>query len=646
MKNYLLCLGLFFIFHCQAQQRTLVQKTIDTLSFRQANRAYIDDIKYTLQNDSTVTGWTKYHTFRSYVHLYKGEEDSAIFHANKAIAVYDSIERGHWASDGLIHKAYYIIGLYQFFDGKLIQSLNSLNTGLEYCSKFPESPSKFTWKYYILARISVIHKLRGDYKLALEMRRATLEDIDQVTPRYEGGVLYASLGKLYAYLNNRDSAYYYYHQALKKLNDNTLPIEDNYPIESFYTNIMAVNNNLGDLHFENKDIDSALFYYEKAYQTLTVHKLSGENTFSLSRFSTRANMAYVLSQKDSLQSAIIMLADVRDSIYQLSEYTREERDLKLKTYNLLSDLYEQNTDYGKAIQSQKQLNEYLINYNEKSIADQLQLYSTQFGVKEKEVSILQLKKNANIQELVVKQKNIINWILGTLLISILGLGWLFIRQRQLKNKYRTANLEQRLLRSQLSPHFVFNSLNSAISLAEKKSDKMIPYLFKLSRLFRLVLKNSREEFVSLSEELQAVKDYLELESNFLQKFDYHIDLSYDIDSSTLFIPPMFIQPLVENAIEHGFQGKKGERIIVTICKSEHQNALRCIVEDNGIGYTNAMDSLGKFNKNQSFSGKILKERLKIYSQSFKIDTDYSIRDRDHELRGTSVNITIPFILDS
>ena len=142
--------------------------------------------------------------------------------------------------------------------------------------------------------------------------------------------------------------------------------------------------------------------------------------------------------------------------------------------------------------------------------------------------------------------------------------YLFFRKRQTDQKFKLASVEQRLLRSQLNPHFLFNALNSIVSLSTSNSEKTVPYTLKLSSLLRSILKNSREDFVTLAEELRSIEDYLELESNFSERFSYSVRVDDAIDSEILLIPPMFIQPFIENAIKHGFSGAEADRIELSV----------------------------------------------------------------------------------
>ncbi|MEM7187680.1 MAG: histidine kinase, partial [Bacteroidota bacterium] len=264
---------------------------------------------------------------------------------------------------------------------------------------------------------------------------------------------------------------------------------------------------------------------------------------------------------------------------------------------------------------------------------------------EKEDSIRNLQETTAEQDLIITQRTIITWAVGGLFLLLGGLAYLFYRKRQADNKYRVANVEQRLLRSQLNPHFLFNALNSVVSLASVRSDKTVPYTLKLSSLLRAILQNSRAEFVTLAEELSAVEDYLELESNFSEQFSYDVQLDERIDVEELLVPPMFIQPFLENAIKHGIVGKEDGYIELRITLSEGEKSLQCIILDNGTGYSKSLEQQKSDPQHQSVSGDILNERLQLYAKTLKSKAFFSINDLPND-EGTRVDIHIPYVKDN
>ena len=124
------------------------------------------------------------------------------------------------------------------------------------------------------------------------------------------------------------------------------------------------------------------------------------------------------------------------------------------------------------------------------------------------------------------------------------------------------NLQQRLLLSQMTPHFLFNSLNVISHLVDKNDEKTIPYVHKLANLYRQILNNSRDEFVEFEEEVKLIENYLAVQSNFSANFEYECNYDELGNTEGVLIPPMLIQPFIENSIVHGFTNFEEKKIIM------------------------------------------------------------------------------------
>ena len=232
------------------------------------------------------------------------------------------------------------------------------------------------------------------------------------------------------------------------------------------------------------------------------------------------------------------------------------------------------------------------------------------------------------------------WSLGSILFTFLIGLWVYkIRVRKLKMqeaaKRRIKELEIKAVRSQMNPHFVFNALNSIQSLINGNQFKEANiYLSKFAVLLRGVLNNSEKPMVTLSDELQAVELYCQLEQlRFEFKFEIHIDPLVDAD--IIEIPGMIIQPLVENAIVHGLspKGNEGELTI----RIEKQNGNLCVcVTDNGVG----LDSLKVDELSQKgFGLKLVEERINILYLDGK-EASLIVENRS-DATGTVATLIIP-----
>jgi hypothetical protein len=243
------------------------------------------------------------------------------------------------------------------------------------------------------------------------------------------------------------------------------------------------------------------------------------------------------------------------------------------------------------------------------------------------------------------------WFTGLIFVLTLIAGFLLFRNRlkviQRRNKIQRNMdlLEQKALLAQMNPHFIFNALNSIQSfLLYNENELAERYLSKLSQLIRLTLTNSRETDITILKELDSLKMYLELEQmRFKNKFNFEIDVSVNKEELTRFIPPMLIQPFVENSIIHGFKGLENSGSIVVKFIEIKENKLKVEVVDNGVGYlSNKVNKDGSSHK--SYGTQITSERLILFKERYQSAFDYSIEvltdENDHSI-GTKVKISIP-----
>jgi len=232
---------------------------------------------------------------------------------------------------------------------------------------------------------------------------------------------------------------------------------------------------------------------------------------------------------------------------------------------------------------------------------------------------------------------VVNWQLNKKHLKVL-------QQETLKRKL--IDLELQALRSQMNPHFIFNSINSIQHfIVGNHPAEAQKYLSKFAKLMRNVLDNSKTSHISLEKELQTIELYLQLESlRFEDHFDFEINTNPTIDAGYTEVPSMLIQPYVENAIWHGLMHKQGKGKI-TISLKKNNNTLQCTIEDDGIGRKKAQEYKSK-NKitHKSLGMTITKERLQILNNLNANNLSVVITDLSDEKdmpTGTKVDIFIP-----
>ena len=258
--------------------------------------------------------------------------------------------------------------------------------------------------------------------------------------------------------------------------------------------------------------------------------------------------------------------------------------------------------------------------------------------------IKQVKVIDNRLEIAEKQKIWGAFLLLLLTVALLSALFVF-KYRNIKTAHEHIQTEQRLLRSQMTPHFIFNSLSVLQGMILNKEDKKaIIYLSKFSKLLRLILENSREKLVPLKQELKALQNYIDLQNMRGQNgFNYSLIVDEKLNNINVLVPPMLMQPFVENAIEHGFKNNM-ENAEISLKISLEDNKLVCLIKDNGLGINATKQNTNS--KKKSLSTQITAERLKIISKELKVETGVIIEDRSiYKEQGTLVTLTLPYKIE-
>ena len=423
------------------------------------------------------------------------------------------------------------------------------------------------------------------------------------------------INSYYSSKNLRDSALYWYHNVVEK--DTAMENISNHTL--YYANKGLM------LSYENKD-EEALKYHLKVLEIDKEQGFEDPNIFFNTGVSYRKLKKYQLAE-EYLKKALRLASVGRKEIMT---------DVWKETALLYADQHR----WSEALAAKDSAYENNKRITDASFAGKAREIEARYAVKSKddEIRTLAVSNEAN-RRISAQQKTIILILAGAfLLAAVLGIAlW---RRRKLSEKLRQAELEQRLLRSQMEPHFIFNTLSVLQSyIRNNESEKAVRYLNQFARLLRVTLENSRESFVPLKEEVSALENYLSLQSmRFPELFEYEVITWPMYEEEGLLIPPMLLQPFVENAILHGMKQLhyKGH-ISVLIQKEAH--VLRCSIRDNGAGWqtTPAVQS-GK----QSLSTTITRERLAILSRQTGYPAGITVINGTGETQGTHIELCIPF----
>ncbi|MEX1003569.1 MAG: histidine kinase [Crocinitomicaceae bacterium] len=303
------------------------------------------------------------------------------------------------------------------------------------------------------------------------------------------------------------------------------------------------------------------------------------------------------------------------------------------------------TDYSKDELLNKNLQQISVGLADKY---QLQLNQDSSG-EEMETSII--NKQGDTRTVVIgfsAYKDKENRTIGTIALLTDITEQELMRKRLEHGKKQALQYQSMLLGSQLNPHFIFNALNSIqFYILEQNVVQALDYVSDFSKLMRTVLQNSLDKWINLNDEIAFLTQYMELElKRFQGKFDFEIKIDESIDPEETYLPPMLIQPYVENAVIHGFNGvESGGKLFVSFEMFDSET-IKCTIEDNGVGISKeAMDMTNmkkSLSKHSSQGIGLLKRRLEVLKEIEK--SNYSVKlveIKEKNRSGTIVEVFFP-----
>lgn len=524
-----------------------------------------------------------------------------------------------------------------------------------------------------------IYFSEGNYASAIKCFYQSLGIYIQESDNPQIAYVFDQIGAVYYEQGDFNKAYQYYERALKirKLENDSLEVSFSLnnlgitayakheyssaiaffrraiAIKEYYSDISglaSVHNNIGLVFQDLNDLDSSLIHCNLA--VAYSQSCSDRNKEALALVNSGAAYRllgqYALATKD-LQKAL--------ELSEQNGYLNLVRDAASQ----LAELYEAQSMYAEAYKMkslEKTMSDSLLNresLKKIAVAETKFRYENKMATDSLNNVVAATQKDIENKQVVRRQQQISIFIL-LLSILVIVIVWLIFRSSRLKLqlhqdelKRRAAELENTLLRSQMNPHFIFNSMNSIqgfISANDTLSAER--YLAKFARLIRHILENSGQEYILLSEELEALKLYLELEqARFRNKFTWEINLDSSIDAESIMVPPLIIQPFVENAILHGILHLQGNgKIEVKLIHLAEDSKISCIVSDNGVGRKRSAELKKETpGKRKSIGMGLTGERLELLDESSEINpiTIEDLFDSSGNAAGTRVTLLIPYV---
>lgn len=512
---------------------------------------------------------------------------------------------------------------------------------------------------YGLARcyscLGVIYSQEGNYYGSLDNYQNGLKLYQKINQKSSISKSYNNIGIVYKSRSNNTKALEYFKKALKiqeEIGEQTMPV---------------TLTNIGVIYFEDNKLPQAYSYYsraEKLFKTIENTRGSAllQNYWGDYYTKIKAQDKAEAHYKQSLEMYECMQNKFGAS---LSLYNLGTLYFEQSKYNLAMPLATKSLDYAKEIgildqiyHSEKLVSDIYNVQNQPALSlehyknyiiarDSLNTMESSKKFDRAEMDFEYQKKEALFQEKNKREHLLLIFsIIGTLLV--IGLIFLLINRYQVKKRLtlqkEVAEYEQKALHLQMNPHFVFNCLGSISSfIVQNGTDSALKYLSKFSKLMRLTLEYSKDALIPIDKEIESLQNYLELEQlRFHDKFEFKIE-SHESIEFNMGLPPLLIQPFVENAILHGLVPKEGAGMIIVDFDVQNSQLI-CTISDNGIGITkSAAIKENSMKAHKSMALEITKKRLEIMEATISKSAQIEIKEMEenNEVVGTKVTLRLP-----
>ena len=388
--------------------------------------------------------------------------------------------------------------------------------------------------------------------------------------------------------------------------------------------VLKLKSEISKVYASDNELDKAI---EITKNTIVEAEKLGSVAQQIEQQQTLANLYF---QNQNQEEGVLLLEET----YALALKNGRTFDAK-KAVLALSDYYRKQGNDSKAIELYDQ---FLNDFDRMVQADSSLVDSKIFQVTEEKIK--QLEKERALKDELITKKNKFNYVLiGSVILMLILLGLIAKALFSIKTKNKKIALQS--LRREMNPHFIFNSLNSVNQfIAQNKELEANKYLTSYSNLMRNMMESSNKDFITLSNEVEQIKKYLALEHlRFQDKFDYEISVDEKIESDTILVPNMLIQPHLENAIWHGLRYRETIGSLKISFVEENQ-MIKVSIEDDGIGIEKSKELKTENQKvHQSRGLKNGEERIQLLNDLYHQHISCSITNG---LNGVGTLVTLYF----
>ncbi|WP_338790128.1 histidine kinase [Bernardetia sp. MNP-M8] len=540
-----------------------------------------------------------------------------------------------------------------------------------------------------LHNVGVSHWMNSRYDSGLYYYLESVKIVEHLDVPEELVGSYTNIGLAYYKVRKYKQAFFYLKKALQIASKKSSP--------EF---LMQIQINISSSYTGINELDSAVLYAKRALKlaqetgsTIGLHHIYvtlADYNYSIKDYTEGLNYInkaraipkelqdpnYIIQTEYTYTTLLVALKKYSEAekialqgINLAINKETGDADLLMRLYQLMPIVYANLGQVDKVQTYMENINVLSDSLSKIEILSKTSELQTKYETEKKEQQIKDLEQQKTIDELKSKteisslqaQRSILGLVLLAPISLLIGGGWYVNRRRlylklEAEQKERAKQLsELKALRSQMNPHFIFNALNSIqdfIMLSEKENAQH--YLGKFATLMRGFLDSSSKEKISLEKELPLLKSYIELEGLRLgEEFSYEIIFNNKIDEEQLEeieIPPLLIQPYLENAFKHGLLHKMGEKkLLLEFDKVEKQNEnfLQLKITDNGIGRQKSAEiNARKAKTHQSFATQAISKRLELMknqsvsNKNIEVEIN-DLKDNQGNAKGTEIVILTP-----
>lgn len=582
----------------------------------------------------------------------KGNTPKALEYYFKSLKIREAIndKRG-------MEESYSNIGVVYSSRGNSALALEYYNKGLKIGEEISDNFSTLS----LNINIADLYYVIGDIPKALEYNLKSLKIYEGSSDKIGLSKCLEQIGEIYLSQKNNSTALEYFTKSLK------IREEINYKI--------GISGSLSDIarcYLQKKDVKKSIEYFTKSLEigeqigdksgvsnclnSLGLIYLDQQNTpKALDHFIKSLKIAEEAQYKRGISNSLNNIGEAyyeSGDLLKAIEYSQKSMRMAQElgfpghirqSAKLLSNIYKKQNKPKEAFEMYElyiTMRDSLFNKeNERKVSNMVAKYE----IEKKEQQIELLSTQNKVQQLQITQ-NRYTLIGVSFVILLILLGGLFIiRQQRFNSQYKTMEIEQKLLRSQMNPHFFFNVLAAIQNLAINGSKKeLVPsFISKFSGIMRQSLESTFNELDTIENEVEFLTNYLELQKlRSENRFSYEFEIDKNIETNEILIPGMILQPFIENSIEHGFSGIKYLGIIKIHFLKQEKNLIITLV-DNGSGFKENE----KHKTYPSRATQIIRDRLYLLNKKSKSKASFSLTSLS-DGPGMKVEVSLPLIYKS